>query len=80
MAICKQCRKVFEAKMADALYCSDKCRKTLSRTNSDIIPDKVSDLIIPDRQGVTDKPAYQDSQGQAMSTLPDTKYPPNGNS
>ena len=39
------CGKEFESKRADARYCSDKCRKQLSRTNS---PDKIISDIIPD--------------------------------
>ena len=53
MALCKQCNEVFDAKRADASFCSDKCRKALSRTDSDIIPDKMSEIIIPDKVSVT---------------------------
>jgi len=53
---CQQCGKEFEAKRADAQFCSDKCRKALSRTDksdkdvgqiiSDTTPEIKSDKFI----------------------------------
>lgn len=51
---CKQCNSEFEAKRADALFCSDSCRKAYKRNKSDIIPDKIKSDTIP---YVRDKPA-----------------------
>jgi len=40
MAICKQCKAEFEAKRADALYCSSQCRKTANRDANRAVTDK----------------------------------------
>ena len=42
---CTNCNKEFEAKRADAKFCSDACRKKLSRTD---VTDNKSDKIISD--------------------------------
>lgn len=43
---CEACGREFSPKRADARFCSDNCRKRLSRTNS---PDRIiPDTVIPD--------------------------------
>ena len=39
MAICKQCNKEFEAKRADAVYCSANCRVTANRVTDKSVTD-----------------------------------------
>jgi hypothetical protein len=51
MANCAYCGVLFEAKRADARYCSDKCRVTANRNKSDRLN------VTPVTDNVTDKPA-----------------------
>ena len=82
---CIVCKQEFEPKRVDARFCSDKCRKALSRTNkpdtiisdtiiSDIIPDIIPDTgQLPDLGHIQEIDALQDGPGLAISdvTMPD---------
>lgn len=51
MPTCENCTREFNAKRADAAFCSDACRKAHKRNSADNganSPDKVSAIITPD--------------------------------
>lgn len=68
MANCKQCKEVFESKRADALYCSPKCRKTVSRSAKPETEEKTAPLVAG-----TGKPAVAEVIPETSTSESDTK-------
>lgn len=50
---CNQCGKDFEAKRADAMYCSAKCRVTANRNNAQDVTDKLNVTSVTDNETLT---------------------------